>query len=355
MLHNGWSKYSDRRRDFTVNNKRILFSIMALVLAAINCNAPSGQNNQSSDVNLIATITALAGGVQSASATSTFTPASAAGPTGTLPPSPTSCVPLVNAVSSVNVRSGPGTVYPAIGNLVAGGTAGIAGRSSDGTWWYIDFPIGPGGHGWVSGSVVTATCVPTSVAVVAAPPTPLPASGTCKDDYVFRLIKPSDKVCVTPASKTQADSDNAAAASRKATATYGPDTCVEGYVWRGAYTNDHVCVTPDVHSQALSDNAAASSRWTSGAFGAHTCIAGFVWREARSSDDVCVTTDVRSQTQSDNAAAASRKVTATYGPDTCATGFVWRAAFSSDHVCVTPAVYDQVAADNAAAPAHTWP
>jgi uncharacterized protein YraI len=343
-----------------VNKKRIFYSILALSLAAINCNMPASQNNLPSNQDLAATITALAAGAQSGQATSTLTSdvvssAVAVLPSATLPPSATPCLPLVTANSSVNVRSGPGTVYPVLGALTAGSTAGIEGQSSDGTWWYIDFPAGVGGKAWVSGSVVTSSCVPASVAVIAAPPTPLPASGTCMDGYVYRLIKPSDKVCVTPASKSQADADNAAAASRLATATYGPDTCASGFVWRDAFSNDHVCVTPAVRSQAAADNAAAASRWTSGSFGPHTCVSGYVWREARTGDDVCVTPDVRTQAASDNAAAASRLATATYGPDTCASGFVWRVAFSSDHVCVTPAVRNQVAADNAAASSHTWP
>jgi hypothetical protein len=335
-----------------MNKKPSFFSLLVLCLAVINCNLPAGQNNQPSTQAPAATGTVLASEVP----TDTDTPASIveqASPT--LPASATPCTPLVTANSAVNVRKGPGTVYDIVGALTAGGTAGITGKNSDGTWWYIDFPAGEGGHAWISGSVVTPSCVPASVAIIAAPPTPLPASGTCMDGYVYRLIKPSDKVCVTPASKAQADADNAAAASRKATAVYGPDTCMSGYVWREAFSNDHVCVTTDVRSQAAADNAAAASRWTSGAYGPHTCIAGYVWREAASGDDVCVTPDVRTQAAADNAAAASRLVTSTYGPDTCASGYVWRVAFSSDHVCVTTAVRDQVAADNAAAPSHTWP
>ena len=334
--------------------KRIFFSILIVCLAIISCNMPSAQSNLPSNQDLAATITALAAGAQTSPATPSSTSA-AVGPTAALSSSSTPCLPLVTANSSVNIRSGPGTVYPILGALPAGSTAGIAGQSGDGTWWYIDFPAGVGGHAWIAGSVVTSSCVPSSIAVIAAPPTPLPASGTCMEGYVFRLIRSSDKVCVTPASKAQADADNAAAASHKATAVYGPDTCASGYVWRGAFANDHVCVTPDVHTQAAADNAAAASRWTSGAYGPHTCISGYVWREATSGDDVCVTPDVHSQAAADNAAAASRKVTAAYGPDTCASGYIWRAAFSNDHVCVTPAVHDQVAADNAAAPSHTWP
>jgi uncharacterized protein YraI len=286
----------------------------------------------------------------------------AASPTSTLAPDVTAtftntpCPAIVTANLNANIRKGPGTVYDAVGNLLTGQTAPIAGQNIERTWWYIVFPSGPGGYAWIAGSTVTATCVPASVSVIAAPPTPLPASGTCKGSYVWRLIKPSDKVCVSPAAKAQADADNAAAASRLATATYGPDTCAQGYVWRDAFSNDHVCVTPAVRSQAAADNAAAASRIdpVNHDYGPDTCLSGFVWREANSSDHVCVTPDVRSQAASDNAAAASRLATAAYGPDTCAQGYVWRDAFTNDHVCVTPAIRTQVANDNADAPSHTW-
>ncbi len=197
---------------------------------------------------------------------------------------------------------------------------------------------------------------PAAPTATTAPPTtvPPPASGSCISGFVWRMASPTDKVCVPPASRDQAQADNAAAASRKLL-EYGADTCISGYVWREAYSGDHVCVTGAVRSQAAADNTAAASRWVLGPYGAHTCISGFVWREARSGDDVCVTGAVRTQTASDNAAAASRVVVAPYGPDTCKTGYVWREAWSGDHVCVTGAVRSQAAADNAAAPSRTNP
>jgi uncharacterized protein YraI len=89
-------------------------------------------------------------------------------------PPAAACKPQLSANSPVNVRSGPGTEYDAIGALNTGQTTAIDGKNDDGTWWYIVFPSGPAGHGWVAASVTTATCNPTTVAVVAAPPTPVP-------------------------------------------------------------------------------------------------------------------------------------------------------------------------------------
>jgi hypothetical protein len=335
-----------------MQKNRALLGVVVLAVAMLSCGVSQDQQVSDLQTQVAALLTATA---PSAGTTDTAVPATAASPGA---PPPTACQAMVTANQNANIRNGPGTVYtPPIGNLLTGQTALVDGRNAEGTWWYIVFAPGPSGHGWIAGSTVNATCIPTTVAVVAAPPTPRPASGTCKDNYVWRLIRGSDKVCVSPSSKAQADADNSAADSRLCTATYGPDTCAQGFVWRDAFSNDHVCVSGATRSQAAADNAAAASRWVSGAYGPHTCIAGYVWREATgdTSDDVCVTPDRRTQAAADNAAAASRMCTATYGPDTCAQGYVWRGAFGSDHVCVTGAVRDQTAADNADAPNHTWP
>lgn len=41
---------------------------------------------------------------------------------------------------------------------------------------------------------------------------------------------------------------------------YVLDACLQGYVWREAMASDHVCVTPVTRSQAWSDNAQAANR-----------------------------------------------------------------------------------------------
>jgi hypothetical protein len=97
-------------------------------------------------------------------------------------------------------------------------------------------------------------------------------------------------------------------ASVKATAAFinaaifGPNTCAEGYVWRQADDKDYVCVSLATRQQAQSDNAAAASRHLPNSA---TCKEGFVWRDAFPNDKVCVTTAIRSQASSDNAAANS--------------------------------------------------
>lgn len=318
------------------------------------CNLPSSQSPEATPTaeeledQIAGTLTALAPPAQQAG-TATFT--SIAPLTATNPPAftATPCSPTVTATVNANVRSGPGTVYPQVGSLLVGQSAAVAGKNAESTWWYIVFPAASGGYAWIAGSTVTASCLPASVTVIPAPPTP-PVAGTCKPGFVYRLINANDKVCVPPASKAQADADNAAANSRKLVTVYGPNACKPGFVWREAFPGDMVCVTPATRSQAQADNAAAASRWVDGPYGPHTCISGYVWREATAGDDVCVTPDVRSQTAADNAAAASRVA----GPDDCISGYVWREAFPGDRVCVTPDVKAQVQADNAAAPSRTY-
>jgi uncharacterized protein YraI len=349
--------YKEENRD--MNKNRIIFSVLTIWLAIMGCNIPGGQATQDANKltaeQLAGTVTALASTAGQQTQTATFTPNPAASPqaTETATFTATPCTPTATVHTNANIRNGPGTVYKQIDAVLAGTNLPISGRNDANTWWYVTYPSASGGYAWIAMSVVNATCVPSTVAVIVAPPTPLPPSGTCKDDYVHRLIRSSDKVCVPPASKAQADADNAAADTRKLSVVYGATACKVGYVWRAAYSGDVVCVTPDTRSQAAADNAAAASRWVVGPYGPHTCIAGYVWREATAGDDVCVTVspDIRAQTAADNAAAGSRVA----GPDDCISGYEWRQAFSGDRVCVTPAVKAQVAADNAAAPSHTWP
>lgn len=332
---------------------RVVIAVLVTSLAILSCNSPSAEQAQSLALTLTAVVSSLTPGA-APTPSATMVASATAGPSPTPELGATACSPRVTANLNANIRKGPSTAYDAIGALLTGQSAPIAGRNAGATWWYIDFATGPGGKAWIAASTVTASCVPSSVAEIAPP---LPPSGSCRDGYVWRLIRSSDRICVPPSSKAQADADNAAAASRKCTAIHGADTCAEGYVWREAFPGDTVCVPPATRSQAAADNTAAASRWIPGAYGPHTCIEGFVWREATGSpsDDVCVTADVRSQAAADNEAAASRLCTAAYGPDTCAEGYVWREAFSDDHVCVTADVRTQTASDNAAAPAHTWP
>src|SRR4051812_33214933 len=78
---------------------------------------------------------------------------------------------------------------------------------------------------------------------------------TCISGYVWREARSTDKICVTPATRSQTAYDNSqASARRNPNGAYGPNTCVNGYVWREAYDGDVVCVTPSIRAQAKYDN-----------------------------------------------------------------------------------------------------
>jgi uncharacterized protein YgiM (DUF1202 family) len=83
--------------------------------------------------------------------------------------------PVVTAKVALNIRSGPGVAYPAIGGLHAGQSAPITGKSDDGRWWEIVFPGSTSGQGWVSAQPQYSTASNTAkVSVVTAPPSPPP-------------------------------------------------------------------------------------------------------------------------------------------------------------------------------------
>lgn len=150
-------------------SKRIIAAVLASWLLAVTCNLPAGtaQPVTFSDEDVANTAVARV-----LTAQPTIAPSATEAPSATPNPTATQCQPAVTANTNANVRTGPGTVYDIIGYLPTGGTAPLAGRNDDGTWWYITFPGGIGGYAWIAGSVATASCVPQVVQVVAAPPTP---------------------------------------------------------------------------------------------------------------------------------------------------------------------------------------
>jgi hypothetical protein len=101
----------------------------------------------------------------------------AAGTTGTprrtgTPATATPGDDSVTTTVGANVRSGPGTNYPAVGALEQGASAPAIGRNAAGTWFVIEFSGGFGGEGWISGQVVEYGGDVNDLPVVAAPPPP---------------------------------------------------------------------------------------------------------------------------------------------------------------------------------------
>lgn len=99
----------------------------------------------------------------------------------------------------------------------------------------------------------TATATPT--------PTPTPTEKIkCQAGYVYRLVRPEDKVCVTPASAAQVIEDNAEVTQLKRKPNppggpYGINTCLQGFVWRDAYNGDQICVTVETRTKTSKENA----------------------------------------------------------------------------------------------------
>ncbi len=150
-------------------NQRGSKLVLLAVLLILACNFPVTISGV-----VIATETPVAGEPVDVGVTPGINAPEVASATPTVViPSATTCTPRLTANSPVNVRWGPGTEYEAIGALNTGQAASIDGKNADGTWWYIVFPSGPSGHGWVAASVTTATCNAATVGVVAAPPTPV--------------------------------------------------------------------------------------------------------------------------------------------------------------------------------------
>ncbi|MBN2146038.1 MAG: SH3 domain-containing protein [Anaerolineales bacterium] len=96
---------------------------------------------------------------------------------------PTVAIPTVTGTSlgttvtvnpdqeQINVRSGPGRDYPAVGVLVTGQKAPAVGRSVGGDWVQIVYPGVEGGVAWVYAYLVT---VNGTLSIVEPPPTPTP-------------------------------------------------------------------------------------------------------------------------------------------------------------------------------------
>ena len=65
-------------------------------------------------------------------------------------PTPAAGAPTLTAITMVNIRGGPGTLYAVVGRLEQGQAAEVVGISSDKRWWAIKVPSMPNGIGWVA-------------------------------------------------------------------------------------------------------------------------------------------------------------------------------------------------------------
>jgi uncharacterized protein YraI len=74
----------------------------------------------------------------------------------------------------LNVRRGPGTKYPVIGQLQQNDVVEIVGKNADSSWLQIVYPTGTIGRGWISASYAQVRGSPAFIPVVETPPPPSP-------------------------------------------------------------------------------------------------------------------------------------------------------------------------------------
>ncbi len=115
--------------------------------------------------------------------------------TPTPSPLPATPSPSLQALSDVNVRSGPGISFQILGLLRANETAPVVGRSIDGAWWQITFPPNSSGQGWVVATYVQPNPAAGSAPVVAGPP--LPPTATPAPSTATPTSAPSAQVAFT--------------------------------------------------------------------------------------------------------------------------------------------------------------
>ena len=85
-------------------------------------------------------------------------------------PEPPEGTPTATALDAINVRSGPGTQYPAYFVAAKGAIGEVVGVSEDRGWWVVRLPVDMvvEGQGWVSADWVT-TSNTEDVPIVSAP------------------------------------------------------------------------------------------------------------------------------------------------------------------------------------------
>lgn len=104
------------------------------------------------------------------------------------PPPPPAGAPSATAIEYVNVRSGPGTCYPAYFVAAPGATGEVIGKSGDGQWWQVRLPaeVAASGNGWAAAGYVT-TANTGSVPTVPAEPCSNP--GVPPPNYYACILK----------------------------------------------------------------------------------------------------------------------------------------------------------------------
>jgi RNA polymerase sigma-70 factor (ECF subfamily) len=112
--------------------------------------------------------------------------------TGAATPSlmPTTGIPVGSATQNANCRLGPGSAYRNVATLLEGQSADLEGRNPESSWWWIGTP-GGSGHCWVWGESLSIAGDPSSLPVIAAPPTDTPAPADTQPPLVSLSYAPA--------------------------------------------------------------------------------------------------------------------------------------------------------------------
>ena len=102
---------------------------------------------------------------------------------------------IVTSTTSVNIRAGPGTVYPISGTVTSGDRLLLLARTLDGKWWQVEFEDTPA---WIYAPLTSANRrskeVPTvSVTPIAPAYTPLPTPTSTPTLSAPELIAPEEQ------------------------------------------------------------------------------------------------------------------------------------------------------------------
>ncbi len=148
----------------------------------------------------------------------------------------------VTARDGINVRSGPGEEYAAIGTLANGEQTLVVGRSADSAWWVIPMAGATNDQGWISATYVQT--VNTENVPVIPPPASAPATSSSDiTNIVWKWQKLEDVVT----GSTRVDDPN------KYTIVFNTDGTTTGRAdcntFSGTYSQANgftISVTPDV-------------------------------------------------------------------------------------------------------------
>jgi Tol biopolymer transport system component len=162
-------------------NRRIpvlAIALLAVVLSVTGCDLPIGRAAPTPTVVPLAAAEATATPTTAPTPTLLKAPVATPSPSATQPPpTPTALGITVDGVEGrvtsygLNVRTGPGTVYPIIGGLSLGDGVKVVGKNIAGDWLQIVYN---GQEGWVAAAYVDLSGSLAAVPEVSAPPPPMP-------------------------------------------------------------------------------------------------------------------------------------------------------------------------------------